>query len=138
MKHSLPKSERLHLQSSIDALFTRSCPALLANGFRFSWQIANPTQESFCAVLFVSSKKKLKRAVDRNYRKRLLREFYRLNKTPLHQYLNEQNIKIALSINYVGSAPLDFNLHQVFFQKAIQKLILELQKNKYVPLSSAH
>jgi len=138
MKHCLPKSERLNHKDGIDALFSRTCPALLANGFRFSWQIVNTGQESACAVLFVSPKKKLKRAVDRNLRKRLLREFYRLNKNPLIHFLNEQNLKISLSINYVGSAPLDFNLHLKFFQKALQKLILELQKNKHIPVSSAH
>jgi len=138
LKQGLAKNERLRQQSVIDSLFVRSCPALLAYGFRFSWQALKPPQESNCVVLFVSSKKKLKRAVDRNRRKRLLRELYRLNKQALVQYANLNNQYFAISINYVGSAELDFNLHTPLFQKAIQKLILELKKNNSNPIHPAH
>lgn len=129
MDYTLSKSERLNKQSIIDSLFTKQCPAFLAYGFRLSYQILEMPQSALCAVLFVSSKKKLKKAVERNARKRMLRELYRLNKSGLLEFLSENQIPIALSINYVGAEPLAFQTHQAFFQKAIQKLISELKKN---------
>ncbi|MCE2740641.1 MAG: ribonuclease P protein component [Sphingobacteriales bacterium] len=135
MKHTLGKSERLSKKVLIDALFTKQCPAFLLHGFRFSFQFVESPQESFCSVLFVSSKKKLKTAAERNRRKRLLKELYRLNKTPLIQYLAEQQTPITLSINWVSAEDLNFHTHQPFFVKAIQRLISELQKN---PKPAAH
>jgi ribonuclease P protein component len=138
VKFTLEKSERLRSQKVIDALFTKNCAATLAFGFRFSWVFLSEPSAHNCAVLFISSKRKLKLAKDRNRRKRLLRELYRLNKHPLLQFLASNNLSIALSINYVGAKELDFNLQQVAFQKAIQKIILELQKTHTSPLHPAH
>lgn len=125
---TLPKSERLSAKKLIDQLFSKNTHAFVAFGFRYSYfETANA--DVACAALFVSPKKKLKTSVQRNRRKRLLRELYRLNKEPLLQFLNQQGLKISLSINYIGTADLSFQIHQAAFQKSINKLILELQKN---------
>lgn len=138
MKFTLEKSERLRSQKVIDALFTKSCAATVAFGFRFSWVLLSEPSAHHCAVLFISSKRKLKLAKDRNRRKRLLRELYRLNKHPLLQFLASNHLNLALSINYVGAKELDITLQQVAFQKAIQKIILELQKTHTIPVHPAH
>lgn len=135
MDYSLSKSERLNKKSLIDSLFGRQCPALISHGFRFSYQLLDGPQAAWCAVVFISSKKKLKKAVERNKRKRILREFYRLNKNELLDFLEESQIPIALSINYVGAESLIFHKHQIDFRKAIKKLINELKKN---PKFSVH
>ena len=129
MRQTLSKSERLNKKILIDSLFTKQCPAFLLHGFRLSFQTLELPQESFSAVIFISSKKKLKKAVDRNHRKRLLKELYRLNKEPLVQFLEENQTPIALSINWVSAESLDFHKHEPFFIKAIQRLISELKKN---------
>ena len=54
-------------------------------------------------VVFTASKRKFKRAVDRNFVKRRLREVYRKNKLPLYQSLEQQGRTMALAIMYVGS-----------------------------------
>jgi hypothetical protein len=60
-----------------------------------------------------------------------LRELYRLNKLPLVSYLEQNELFIALSLNFVGADELDFHLHTPKFKKAIQQLIFELQKNTH-------
>jgi ribonuclease P protein component len=117
----------------VDGLFAKSTPYLNSNGFRFTYLLL-PEQESHCQVLFTSPRKKLKTAVLRNRRKRLLRELYRLNKGPLLQFLVVNGIYIALSIHFVGAETLDFHSHTPKFQNALQQLILELQKNNHRPL----
>jgi ribonuclease P protein component len=136
-KNTLGKDERVRKQFVLDKLFERSCPYLFAHGFRFTWLILNEPSPAPCQVLFVASKRKLKKAVDRNLRKRLLKELYRLNKHSLHQYLVETQTYLALSINYVGKDVLEFKRFEPKFQAAIQQLILELKKNPHRPLPTA-
>ncbi|MDZ4668595.1 MAG: ribonuclease P protein component [bacterium] len=138
MKNTLEKLERLRAKKVIDSLFAKSCRAQVAYGFRFSWSFLSEPNPQHCAVLFISSKKKLKLAVDRNKRKRLLKELYRLNKSPLLEFLSAHQLSLALSINYVGGTPLNFHAHQVSFQKALQKIIIELQKHYTSTLHPAH
>lgn len=134
---SLQKSEIVRAQKLIDSLFGKSSRSMVAYSFRFSWVILEPNPNT-CAVLFISSKKKLKTAVERNRRKRLLRELYRLNKSSLVDSLQTNALCIALSINYVGAEPLDFHQHQSNFVKALSKLSLELKKNNTSALHPAH
>lgn len=136
-KLGLQKTERVRSQKVIDALFGKTSKAITAFGFRFSWVWIEPN-ETHCAVLFISSKKKLKTAVERNRRKRLLRELYRINKTPLLDFLKKEDRCIALSLNYIGADELNMHLHEANYVKAINKLILELQKNNPVSVHPAH
>ncbi len=137
VKNTLGKNERVRRQFVLDKLFERSCPYLFAQGFRFTWLLLNEPQAAPCEVLFVASKRKLKKAVDRNLRKRLLKELYRLNKHPLLQYLVQTQTYLALSINYVGKDTLEFKQFEPKFQAAIQQLILELKKSTDRPLPPA-
>ncbi len=134
---SLHKTERISAQKHIDALFGKESAAMVAYGFRFSW-ILLPAPAQTCAVLFISSKKKLKTAVERNQRKRLLRELYRLNKNPLLDFLLANELRLALSLNYVGMSPLKMKTHEPAFVQAINKLILAVQKNHTSTLPAAH
>ena len=136
-KLGLHKSERVRSQKVIDSLFGKTSKAITAFGFRFSWIWVEPN-ETHCSVLFISTKKKLKTAVERNRRKRLLRELYRINKKPLIDFLKEKDQSIALSLNYTGVEELNMHLHGALYVKAINKLILELQKNNPVSVHPAH
>jgi ribonuclease P protein component len=136
-KLGLQKTERVRSQKVIDTLFGKTSKALMAYGFRFSWVWLEPNA-AHCSVLFVCSKKKLKTAVERNRRKRLLRELYRINKTPLLDYLKAENHYIALSLNYTGADQLSLNLHTANFIKALNKLNIELKKNNTVSIHPAN
>ena len=53
-------------------------------------------------MAFTVSKKKFKRAVDRNRIKRLLREAYRLNNEPLSAIAQEKNSSLEAMLIYTG------------------------------------
>ncbi len=91
-----------------------------------------------CQVLVISSKKKLKKAVDRNRQKRQLRELYRINKNTLCIPLSELKVSIALSVMYVGAEPLDINKLTPNFIRALQKIASAVQKNHTIPVHPAH
>jgi len=78
MDFSYPKNEKLKSRKTIDLLFTEG-KSVSKYPLRL---VYTPLQESDEKLKFgVSvSKKHFKKAVDRNYFKRLLRECYRLNK----------------------------------------------------------
>lgn len=61
-------------------------------------------------VLFSASKKKFKRAVDRNRIKRLMREAYRLNKSILYNCLEKNNKKILIQISYFDTQIANFKV----------------------------
>lgn len=134
----LIKGERARSKLILDKLFNRNAPYLFAHGFRFTWLILTNEQIEPCQIVCIASKKKLKRAVDRNRRKRLLKEFYRLNKENLINYLAQTETYLALSINYVGKEDLEFGRFEPKFRSALDQLILELKKNTNSALPAAN
>lgn len=80
MRATLTKAERLSSQKAIEQLFDRrrtTGGALLAYPCQVLYL---PSSEAHPRVMFSVSKKKFKKAVDRNRLKRWLREAYRLQK----------------------------------------------------------
>lgn len=74
-------------------------------------------------VLIATSKKKFHHAVDRNRVKRLTRECYRLHKPELYQYLEDNNLTLILSINYVHNEIFGFAMLMHKFDKLTTALI---------------
>ena len=102
MNYKLPKSERLHAQKSIKELFNEGSSFFL---YPFKVLYLPKKQEGeTIQVLFSVSKKKIKKAVDRNLIKRRMKEVYRLNKHSLT--ISESGLHIGLI--YVASEPIDF------------------------------
>jgi len=74
-------------------------------------------------VLFSVSKKRFKRAVDRNRIKRISREAYRLNKQAyLYDGLSSAEKKITISIAYIGKELPEYQ----FSEKKMVKLLKQL------------
>lgn len=80
-------------------------------------------------VVFTASKRKFKRAVDRNFIKRRLRELYRLNKMPLYKALEEKQQTLAIAIMYTGSDLPDYKKLEQSYHILQKKIfdVLELQ-----------
>jgi len=122
--HSFSKRERLCGRNDFQKLFSEG-KSFYCYPFRciYLWKNA----ADFSARIAVSvSKKKFKRAVDRNKIKRLVRESYRLEKEILYQkYADTSNIYIDILIVYTETKILPFS----FIRK---KMIASLQKMENV------
>ena len=79
MKFNYPKSEKLKSKNTIDLLFSEG-KSVSKYPLRLVYVPLNETMESPIKFGVSVSKKYFKKAVDRNYFKRVLRESYRLNK----------------------------------------------------------
>lgn len=75
-----------------------------------------------------ASSRSFKKAVDRNRIKRVLREQYRLNKLPLHQFITKNNQQIAVFFLYISKALPEKGLVEKKMPIIIQKLITALDE----------
>ncbi len=75
------------------------------------------------------SARNFKKATQRNHVKRLLREAYRTEKTPLHQFLREQNKQAAVFILYIDKGEPVFATIKEKMPAALKRLIKELNEN---------
>lgn len=91
MDFSYPKTEKLKSKTTIDLLFSEG-KSVSKYPLRLVY-VENPTEQEILKFGVSVSKKYFKKAVDRNYFKRLLRECYRLNKHLLLENL-EKNYAI--------------------------------------------
>lgn len=73
-----------------------------------------------------ASSKVFKKAVDRNRIKRLLREAYRLNKQPLHNFANEQEKQVAVFMLFIDKTLPTITELQTKMPLVIDKLIKQL------------
>ena len=120
MKYTFTKKDRLSSKKLIDHLFTEG-KTFFSYPFKIFYLFQEAEKEFPVQVLITVSKKNFKKAVDRNKIKRLVREGYRLNKLPLHDYLNENNKSVLFGLVYVGASILTN-------QEIERKLILILQR----------
>ena len=120
--YTCTKEERLCNKKLIDKLFHNGS-SFLCYPFKASWLYTDEPQLYPVQILFSVSKKRYKRAVDRNLIKRRMREAYRLKKQQyLYDVLNGADKKIMLSLGYIGKeiAPYDFT------EKKMRKLLIQL------------
>lgn len=88
MNFTYPKNERLKSKTTIGLLFSEG-KSVSKYPLRLVYRIGGANQEEKIKIGVSVSKKYFKKAVDRNYFKRVLRETYRLNKHLLWDNLEE-------------------------------------------------
>jgi ribonuclease P protein component len=121
--YTFKKEERLCNKKLIDGLFHNGS-SFLCYPFKASWMLADATQQFPAQILFSVSKKRFKRAVDRNLIKRRMREAYRLHKQQhLYELLNTSEKKIVLSLGYIGKEIVPYD----FTEKKMLKLLTQLR-----------
>ncbi|MGX7667911.1 ribonuclease P protein component [Flavobacterium pedocola] len=86
MKNTYPKHEKLKSKTTIDVLFSEG-KSVSKYPLRLVYVPITDEKDPFVKFGVSVSKKYFKKATDRNYFKRVLRECYRLNKTLLLENL---------------------------------------------------
>ncbi|EHQ30198.1 ribonuclease P protein component [Mucilaginibacter paludis] len=120
--YTFKKEERLCNKRLIDGLFHKGS-SFLCYPFKVSWCAAPEHQPVPVQVVLAVSKRRYKRAVDRNLIKRRMREVYRLYKQQcLYNPLLAANKTIVLSIGFIGKEIADYSLMEKKMQKALLQL----------------
>ncbi|RED93595.1 ribonuclease P protein component [Marinoscillum furvescens] len=124
----LPKKERLSSKKEIEELFKNGSSFYL-HPLLLKYQQVAPAQTGQ-AVLFSVSRKKFKRAVDRNLIKRRMREAYRINQLLLK---DEVPPGYRLAFVYLDKTILPFSI----IEPKLKSLMLRLQKRALKNQSNA-
>ena len=118
MNQSFKKSERLKSRKTIGRLFNREGQSFAKFPLRLVYMEIEESETPIQFTVSVS-KKKFKRAVDRNRVKRQIREAYRLHKAPLFEKLKESEKKYAWMVIFTGTELPDY----LQVEKAMKKMI---------------
>lgn len=104
--NTFSKPEHLCGETRITKLYTQG-KGFIAYPLRVVY-ILEPKNTDLIKVLVSVPKKRFKRAVKRNRLKRLMRESYRLNKHSIIDVLEQYNLQLDISFNYVSDDEMDF------------------------------
>ena len=96
------KDERLSYKRHIDELFQEGT-SFNISPLRIIYMVNTSLPEAGVKLMISVPKKKIKRAVDRNRIKRLIREAYRLNKHLLYTMLNNYSVNLYVGIIFTGN-----------------------------------
>ena len=129
----LHRNERLSLQKDINRLFE--------SGHRFvsfPFQIIylknekDPVNDSGVSVLICVPKKRIRKAVKRNYIKRLIRESFRINKSEISTLYKQKGEQLHIAFIYICNEIKLYN----DVEKAILKALNLIQKKILLPHST--
>jgi len=121
--YKFTKEERLCNKRLLEKLFHNGS-SFLVYPFRIV-SLPESLKADFPAqVVIAVSKRKFKRAVDRNLIKRRIREVYRLNKEELlYSFLSERKLSLMISIHYIGKEIAGYPFIEKKLKLALQKLV---------------
>src|SRR5690554_3940721 len=123
MNYRLQKNERLHSKKSIKELFEKGSSFFLYP-FKVVYLPLGPTRSETNQVLFSVSKRKIRRAIDRNYIKRRMKEGYRLNKG----LISSLGVRYKIAFIYLAPGLEDFHTLQAKVQKALEKIANQINQ----------
>ena len=130
VKENFGKKYKLCSKIQIDEVFV--------SGFRISQfplqALVIPTvlSETIPFKILISvPKKRLKKAVDRNYIKRLLREVIRKNKLNLESFLIQNKIQLAICVIYSSSDEINYLELETKISKLFNKIINHVSEQNH-------
>lgn len=126
--HTFKKEERLCSTKLLDKLF-HSGSSFLLYPFRVTW-MPTTNQNAPVQVVIQVSKRRYKRAVDRNLIKRRIRELYRIHKASHLYPIISAERPICLGISYIGKEILLSTELEPKLLNALKTLVKEYQKEE--------
>ena len=124
MRYTFRKEERLCSQAIIEQLF-KDGKSFAIFPFRIVYNTVDLPANVPAQVTFSVAKKRIKRAVDRNRIKRLMREVYRLNKAAHYEHFESKRKQCALLIMYLGPVGLEYAEAEQKIIRVLARLIKE-------------
>ena len=124
---TLAKSERLSREQLIASLFEAG-QSFYTTSFVVHYNLCHLPELVPAQMLASASKRKFKKATDRNKIKRLIKEAYRINKQPLYAFLQSQNKQLALAFVYTDKKITTFNDIESKIKVALYELMLKLEE----------
>ncbi|MCR4033934.1 MULTISPECIES: ribonuclease P protein component [Flavobacterium] len=124
MNFTYPKNERLKSKTTIGLLFSEG-KSVSKYPLRLVYRQAEENSEEQTKIGVSVSKKYFKKAVDRNYFKRVLRETYRLNK---HLLLDNLDQSYSIMLFYQTKDRLSYEEINTKMIQLFEKFSLQINK----------
>jgi len=129
--NTFSKEERLCSRTLIKGLFSGGS-SFFVYPFAVHYQLVPASEAAYPAqVTFVVSKKRFKRAVDRNLLKRRMREIYRLNKVNFYEQLRTEKKELVFLVSYSAQDIQSFDFLQRKLIKLLDKLLEEIKQHSH-------
>jgi len=128
IRNTFRKPERICNQKQIDDLFT-SGKSFTHGLFRLIYLETGPVGMPPVQVLIAVPKKNLRKAVDRNRMKRLIREAYRLSKHKITEVLTRAGKHYDIAFVFTGKNCVSQSETQAAINVLLDRLILIHEKN---------
>ncbi len=129
-KNTFKKEERLKSRKLIESLFT---DGTMINHFPFKliYKTGDLNDSDINSKIAVSvSKRNFKRAVDRNYIKRKLRESFRKNKSLLYESLQKTNQKVYFIVIYIAKDDIPYQDIEKEMILLLDKFVKRIESDK--------
>ncbi len=125
--NTFPKSQKLTARKDIHALFSKSAKSFHVDCMQVRWIQAFESKEQ-SKYLLVVPKRKIGKAVVRNYLKRCMREGVRKNKASLEILLQNNNEHLHIALIYQKNYPLQSNEIEQMVEKGFKHIWNEIAK----------